>query len=249
MKRFLALISLVAIALISFAQKSNESDQNSIKDKLFIGFVTSYYLDFVSSPLKIIDMSRQLPDGSGGFIQTPDTAVPFQTRYISFISLGFEPRLNILEFDKEMALGIAMPITIGFGQAFPHNQDVAGAKGFGNIQVPILARMYFGTNSTYESTSELGISAGAGFEYNKLAIINTDGDNRIKDANRGWIMPTFSASVHFWRGSSPLEVNFKYGVGNIGSYRTNSQGSPLPDGERITRANSIKLSLNYLLDY
>lgn len=229
---------------------SKKESTNKLRERLFIGFVTSYYIDFVSSPLKIVDLSERLDDGQGGFIQTPDTAVPFQTRYISFISLGFEPRYNIYEFNDEMALGLAMPMTIGFGQAFPHNQDVAGAKGFGNLQIPLLARLYFGTNSTYNSASDyLGVSAGAGFEYNKLAIINTDEDNRIKDANRGWIMPTFSVSVHFWRGSSPLEVNFKYGLGEIGTYDTNKQGSKLPDGERISRANSIKLSLNYLLDY
>ncbi len=245
MKKILILTFSLFLGFSAVAQE----EKSKIKDKLFLGLVTSYYIDFVSSPLKIVDFSRLLDDGNGGVIQTPDTAVPFQTRYISFVSIGFEPRYNIHEFNENVSIGIAMPATIGFGQAYPHNNDVSGARGFGNVQVPLLAKLYFGTNATYDSKADFGFSAGAGVEYNKLALIATDEDKRVKEANRGWIMPTFSGSVHFWRGNSPIEVNFKYGHGIVSTYRTNAQGFPLPDGERITRANSIKLSFVYLLNY
>ena len=223
--------------------------QDEFKDRFFIGFVSSYYIDFISSPMSIVDLSRTIDDGVGGTIQTPDTAVPFQTRFISFISIGVEPRYNLYQFNENAAIAIAAPMTLGFGQAFEQNEDVEGARGYGNFQLPILLKFYMGTNSTYESTEDFGFSAGAGFEYNKLALIPTDENQRILDANRGWIMPTFSVSVHFWRGNSPIEINFKHGRGALSSYRVNSTGSPLPDGERFTRANSTKLSFIYLLDY
>ena len=227
----------------------NSQAQDDFKDRFFIGFVSSYYIDFVSSPLSIIDVSRKIDDGVGGFIQTTDTAVPFQSRFLSFVSIGVEPRYNLLELDDNMALALSMPLTIGLGQAFEQNDDVYGARGFGNFQVPLLLKFYLGTNSTYKSTDDFGFSAGAGFEYNKLALVSTEEVQAIKDANKGWIMPTFSASLHFWRGNSPIEINFKYGRGELRSYNTNFTGFPLPDGERLTRANSIKLSFIYLLNY
>lgn len=249
MKKAIIAVVVCFAQLYSWAQTESKAEDKGIKDKLFLGFVTAYYLDFVSSPLKIIDMSIKLDDGNGGYIQTPDTAVPFQTRYISFVSLGVEPRYNIKEFNENLSLAIAAPITVGFGQAFAQNDDVHGARGFGNIQAPLLLKLYAGSNATYASIADFGISAGAGLEYNKLSIIATEEDNRIVDANKGWFMPTFSASVHFWRGNSPIEVNFKYGRGNLQSYKVNKQGSALVDGERFTRANSIKLSFIYLFDF
>ncbi|MFY0643308.1 MAG: hypothetical protein JXR19_02460 [Bacteroidia bacterium] len=236
------------LILFLFASLGSQA-QDKFKDKFFIGFVSSYYIDFVSSPLSLIDVSRMIDDGAGGFIQTTDTAVPFQSRFLSFVSIGVEPRYNLLEFEDNMALALAMPATIGLGQSFEQNDDVLGARGFGNFQVPLMLKFYLGTNATYRSTDNFGFSAGAGFELNKVALVSTDDIQAIKDANKAWIMPVFSASLHFWRGNSPIEINFKYGRGELRSYNTNYTGFPLQDGERFTRANSIKLSFIYLLNY
>lgn len=229
------LLFLIPVLLISMGLKA----QSDFREKFFLGFVSSYYLDFVSSPLKVVDLSTQF---------STDTAAPFQTRYVSFISLGLEPRYNIKEVNDNIAFAVSMPFTVGFGQAFPHNEDITGATGYGNIQLPLLLKAYVGNSSTYNSTEEFGFSVGAGFELNKIGLIPLDEDNRIKEANTAWIMPVFSGSVHFWRGSTPLEINFKYGRGEQSTYSKTRYGQQLPDGERTTRANSIKLSFVYLFD-
>jgi len=241
MRRIISLI-LVGICLMASAQDERES--KAFKDRFFLGMVSAYYIDFVSSPLQKLDRSVDL----GGGVITPDTAVPFQTTYLSYVSIGLEPRYNLYEFNEDLAIAVSMPMTVGFGQAFPQNEDVEGASGFGNVQVPLMLKGYYGTQSTYDSRANFGLSAGIGLEYNKLGLVDLDGRNWIKDANKGWFMPCASIAFHMWRNNAPIEVNLKIGRGPMTDYDQDKFGQFLTDGKRKTRASSAKLSFVYLFN-
>ena len=115
------------------------------------------------------------------------------------------------------------------------------------FRFPLLFKAYFGSTSTYQSSEPIGVSLGAGLEYNKVGIFDFGSDSL--NENRGWIMPTISGAFHFWRGNSPIEVNVKYGFGTEQQYRKNLHGEFLTSGPRTTKASSLKVSLVYLLDY
>ncbi len=83
-------------------------------------------------------------------------------------------------------------------------------------------------------------------ELNKIGVLNF-GDDRNPDMNRAWIMPAVALGVHFYRGSSPMEVNLKYGFGPIQNQKIDNFGQHIPR-RHTTRANSLKLSFTYLLD-
>ncbi|MBR9861116.1 hypothetical protein GYB22_10300 [bacterium] len=238
MKKFLLVGVLGLFTLGSQAQ-------SDFKDRFFLGFVSQYYIDFITSPLRIVDRSVLVDPINN--IYSPDSAVPYQTRYVNFISIGLEPRYNILELSENMAFAVSAPATIGFGQAIPANNDVLGAQGYGSFQLPLLAKFYLGSTATYESTEDIGLSVGAGFELNKVALFTFQNDGY--DDNKAWIMPVVSGSFHFWRGSSPFEVNVKYGFGQETTYFRNKNGQQLSNGSRTTRASSLKLSFAYLLNY
>ena len=125
MRKILAILSLFLIMLA-------QSADAQVRDNLFLGLVSSFYVDFVSSPVQLVDHSRIIDDS----IRTPNFDIPYQTRYLSFFSIGIEPRYNLFELGDNFALSVAAPITFGLGQAVPHNEDVLGAQGFGSIQVP-----------------------------------------------------------------------------------------------------------------
>jgi hypothetical protein len=199
----------------------------------------------VSSPLQLLDRS-ELIDTPNQIYNTKKN-IPHQTRYLSYFSIGLEPRINLIEINDDIALSVAVPMTIGLGQAVPHNSEVLGATGFGSIQIPLMLKGYFGSISTYKSKENIGLSIGAGFEYNKVALFEFNKDQY--DDNKGWIMPAFSGSFHFWRGNSPLEVNVKYGFGREQKYSKNKDGGNISGGSRTTKASSLRLSLVYLLNY
>jgi len=232
-------------------REKEKTPKQEFKDKFYLGLVSSYYIDFVTAPLTFDRLrvgAEPDPNDPTKYIDKYEN-VPFQTTYNSFFSMGVEPRYNIKDFNKNLAFGIAAPITIGFGQAFASNENVFGASGFGSIQVPILAKIYLGTASTYASDEDFGLSAGVGFEINKIGIIAPGASELEQDAMRAWVMPSASAAVHFWRGTSPMEVNVKYGFGPISEYRTDKYGQVLSQGPRSTRASSIKLTFVYLMNY
>lgn len=235
-------IVLTLLIIVSFL---GVRAQEEFRDKLFLGVISSYYLDFATSPLSTVNLSRDL----GGGIITPDTAAPYQNVYLGLFSIGLDVRYNIHEFNENFALAVSAPVTIGFGEVRPQYDDITGVVGYGSVQVPVLAKFYLGTNATYKSDVDFGVSIGAGYEYNKISLFTTTSNQKLRDANEGWLMPVFSVGIHFWRGNSPLEVNFKYGRGPFTEYSRDRYSNPLSDGRRITSANSTKLSFIYLFDY
>ena len=158
-----------------------------------------------------------------------------------------------MDFKKNLALAMSAQIAAGFGSTYAASEYAASAEGFGNFQIPVMLRLYYGASATQAAQDDFGVNIGAGYELNKIGVLNF-GENRNRDKNsdapppqQAWIMPAVALGVHFYRGSSPMEVNLKYGFGPIQNQKIDNFGNPIP-GRRTTRANSIKLSFTYLLD-
>ncbi len=251
--RYLFIGLACLIASVGFAQTDEKKE---FEDKFFLGVASSYYVDFVTTPLRV---SYEPTGNTIPVVDPNDTTktifidefadVPAQTSYVSYFSFGLEPRFNIHEISENLAFAVSAPVTIGFGTALATNSDVKGIQGFGSIQVPVMAKLYLGSGSTYDTNEDFGISIGAGAELNKIALFSPNVETKDQDLNKAWIMPAVTGGVHFWRGSSPMEVNIKYGFGRIQSYTHDRYGQPLSTGERFTRANSIKLTFIYLMNY
>lgn len=244
-------ISIFALLLLAgvAAKAQNNTPDSDFRDRFFLGVNTSYYLDIVTTPLRITTSptGNEIYDTATNQFYPEVADLPNQTTYITFFSFGLEPRYNIKEFTENLALAVSAPASVGFGVAEPANEDVKGVTGYGSFQIPVLVKLYLGSGSTYESNEDFGISAGGGFELNKVALINNSGED--PSTAKAWIMPTVSGGIHFWRGSSPMEVNVKYGFGRLQEYSVDRYNRRLLSGSRTTRASSFKLSFTYLLNY
>jgi len=158
--------------------------------------------------------------------------------------LGFEARYNILDIQENLAIALSAPVAFGFSTVFASAPEVRGGSGFGTIQIPVLARLYFGAGSTFFAVDDFGINIGAGYEFNKLGVFNLNNDPQSSGVNKGWIMPAITGGVSFIRGISPVEVNIKYGFGPLQDQIIDGEGNRLTS-KRTTRATSLKLSLVY----
>ena len=224
---------------------SRNASAFDIKDRLYLNLSNSYFVDFVTSPLGTGYLQfADFVDSNGNTVFREDP-IATKTSYQSIFSIGFEPRLNIVEIKENLAFAVSAPVAIGFGTSFAA-ADAAGVSGFGHIQVPLLLKLYSGASSTYDSDDDFGISAGAGFELNKIGLFRTATTEAEREMGKAWIMPSVSLGVHFYRGYSPMEVNIKYGFGPIETQQINEFGERIFP-EKITRASSLKLSLVYMI--
>jgi subtilisin family serine protease len=174
---------------------------------------------------------------------------------ISYLSVGIEPRYNIKEFSDDLALAVAAPATIGFAVVEAAGNEVNGASGLGNIQIPVLLKLYLGNGATYRTEKNMGLSLGAGLEYNRLPLLFQSNSSTDDIFRSGWIMPSFSAGLHIWRGNMPMEFNLKFGLGAQVGYSRDKNGEPIVDNntlqqvERFSRAYSFKLTFVYPMSY
>jgi len=230
--------------------KPAEKKKFDWEQNFYLALSTTTYLDIVRSPLRMVDVwVGQNPDGSPIV-----KAVPYQTLSWSLFSLGLEPRVNVKTFSANHAFAVSMPFSLGVAQCLPAQADIRGTEGFGSIQIPLYAKMYFGHGSTYDSEKDYGVSFGAGLEYNKVALLPNKFDDETNEGNKGWVMPVFALGIHFWRMSSPVEINLKYGAGRPKEYFVNGDGELLKDIDptvtsRTARSSSFKLSFVYLMNY
>ena len=228
------------------SEKKETERKNDITDwesRLFLNFSNAFLVDFISSPLTYFDVEFTDP----GDIKRIEQGAS-QTSYLSYYTVGFEPRYNVYEFKKNLSLAVSVPLGIGFGQAYASHESVRGGTGIGNIQVPLLLRVYYGAGSTFKSMDDFGLDIGAGLEYNKLGVLDLGFTEKISGVNEGWLMPAAIVGIHFYRGISPIEVNLKYGFGPVQEQFDDQFGSRLLDGKRNTRASSIKLNFVYTLN-
>jgi hypothetical protein len=210
------------------------------KSRLHTGLSSSFFVDFITSPLSYIDIVYTDP---GNIKRIEKGAV--QTTYTSFYTIGFVPRYNVYEIKNNLALAVSAPIAIGFGNAIPASESVNGGSGFGNLQLPIFLNIFYGAESTYNAQDQIGFNLGYGIEFNKIGLLSFSSSPQNENMNKSWVMPAFTAGAQFYRGLSPMEVNVKFGYGGIENQRVDQYGNPLLNGKRITRASSIKLSVIY----
>ena len=246
MKKIASLFLIVS----TFAAQTTVKAQDA-KDRFFMAFHSSTYLDFVSSPLSFERVWTGNIDVNGEKIFAD---VPVQTFNLNIFSFGIEPRYNIREFDDNSAFAISAPLSLGLGQSGPMNNKVLGISGIGSFQLPILAKLYIGSGSTYKSERDFGISFGGGLEYNKVGLLRMEEISNTTPDNKGWLLPVATLGVHFWRGYNPMEINIKYGAGRVKEYYHDQYGNELRDDQnRLTqgqaKAYSFRVSISYLLNY
>ncbi|PCJ67402.1 MAG: hypothetical protein COA58_03525 [Bacteroidetes bacterium] len=248
------LIFCFALGLSAQEEYDNEDDDTEISDyspssdffdwksRLYLGFSNSFYVDFITSPLSTYKVEYAEP---GGGVRYDDAAA--QTGYSSFFTIGIEPRYNLFDLSENFAVAASSGVYLGFGQTYAANSKAASANGFGNVQIPLFLRLYYGAGSTFAATDDFGINVGAGYELNKIGIFNFSTSESDGDLNPAWIMPSITGGVIFYRGSTPVEVNLKYGFGPIQDQIVDQFGNRLSEGKISTHARSIKLSIVYAL--
>lgn len=242
---------LLASSMYGFSQ----TEEKDLNEYFFMSFHSTTYLDYTTSPVRI----ERGP--TGNYIPQPDGSllaeyaeIPSQTGNINLFSIGLEPRFNLRELSDNSAFAVSMPFSLGVGNSYPLNKDVNGVIGIGSIQIPLMAKLYLGSGSTYRSEKDYGISIGVGLEMNKTGLIRMDQvDEEGGAVNRAWVQPVVSLGIHFWRGYYPVEINLKYGVGQLETYYLNRYGQPILHNGVISsasgRATSFRGSISYLLNY
>ncbi len=243
------LILLLLVSNVSFAQVNavqNEDEQESDfnqteftdwKSRTYLSISSSFLIDYITSPLGYYNPRETQPSFKYSRAAT-------QSSSSSLYSLGFEARYNIIDFQENLAFALSAPVAFGFSNVFATSLDVRGGSGFGTLQIPVLARIYFGAGSTFFATDDFGINIGAGYEFNKLGLFNFSSEPQSSGINKAWLMPAVTGGVSFVRGISPVEVNLKYGFGPIQDQLIDGEGNRLTS-KRTTRATSLKLSLVY----
>jgi hypothetical protein len=250
---FSLLFAVNGLQAQTILQESNRNSNTSMADLFFLSVHSTTYLDFMTSPVSTsrVQVGNE-PDPNGGLRPVYED-VPVQTSVLNLFSFGLEPRFNVLELSNEGAVGISVPFSFGVGQSYAANADVLGVESFGTLQFPLLAKLYFGTGSTYRSEKNVGVSIGGGVEYNRIGLFNL-GQDDYSGFKRGWIMPVASIGFQYWRGMMPMQVNLKYGLTPTTNYYVDRNGNTLTDGsgnprEGSGRGRTFRISFGYILNY
>ncbi len=113
--------------------------------------------------------------------------------WISIMSIGYEPRLNLKNFDDKASFSISIPFDLSLGLSESSDDDIntgflAASSGFfidGNI----------GNHSTYNNIDKNGLSVGIGMRVTKAPLI---GLGRItKSSNYKFDRFAFGPSIRF----------------------------------------------------
>ena len=254
-KSALIIFALLTGTITSFAQ-NDDYDEN-----FFLSMHSSFYFDYIWTPLTVENAptGNVKPDPNDPNNTVPIYAeIPFQSFANNLVSFGLEPRYNIRTLDENSAIAISAPISLGIGQVTepPYSDYSVGAiNGFGSIQIPIFAKLYIGSGSTYDCEKDFGISMGVGLEYNKVGLIRFDQSSSDYQGKTGFVLPVASLGFHFWRGYSPVEVNIKYGETSYTSFSYDRNGDSIKDATngKITqgqgRGRVIRISMSQILNY
>lgn len=256
-KWLFTIAAILILGGVSFGQDQENDETKTgagdFADRFFIAATSSTYLDIATSKVDMVERPFVEPDPITGNPVYVYKRVPYQTISWSIVSFGLEPRYNIREVNKNLALAVSMPISFGLGITQAENNDVGGTEGLGAIQVPLLLKLYAGNHSTLDATKDFGFSFGGGFEYNKVGLIDMS-DESDSYQQEGWLLPVGTFGFHFWRGVYPFEINVKIGVGQFQEYSIDQYGSELLDDfnrptTKRSRSSSFKITFVSLLNY
>lgn len=139
----------------------------------YVGVHVTLFADMILSP----QSTETLSGGGPGFIN--DQYVPAggsigaQTFTINTISLGGEIRQNLVEIDDHTALGLALPLTLGYGEtrSNPFAEQMVYTKGYGSLQLPLLLAFYKNLGAMYGANQDYGFSCGVGSQYTKVGLV------------------------------------------------------------------------------
>ncbi|MCC6722719.1 MAG: hypothetical protein IT243_11005 [Bacteroidia bacterium] len=249
MKKFYILIFLIFVAIALNAQKKNNdsSKENSeFSKKFFMAVTTSTYTDILISPLKYFYGFTGNTDLLGNKIYAD---IPYQSMQTNIVTLGLEPRYNFKEINDNNAISVSIPFGFGIGSSISAAGDdltVRGVEGFGSLQFPIIIKYNTGNGSTYNTQKDFGFNIGGGIEFSKVGLINLNGAK--SPYNNFFVLPCFTTGITMMRGSSPMEINFKYAFGKLITQSKDTQGILMPEN-RNTRGQTLKLTFVYLLNY
>jgi hypothetical protein len=251
-------IVLFALTICATNVYAQDEDYN---DNFFLSMHSSFYFDYIWTPLKV----EYAPTGNVGPDPTDPSKtvplfaeIPFQSFANNLVSFGLEPRYNIRKLDENSAIAISSPISLGIGQvtAPPYSDfSVGGIEGFGTLQIPLYAKLYVGSGSTYECEKDFGISMGVGLEFNKVGLIRLDQTQSDYQGSTAFVIPVASIGFHFWRGYSPVEVNIKYGETSATYFSFDRDGDSILDATngKISRGTgkgrTIRISMSQILNY
>lgn len=153
-------------------------------------------------------------------------------RYYSgyFLGYRFAPRYNLLEMSDELSLSASLPVALGLTIWTDQNTSDAG---FGSIHIPLFLEINYGNGATYSSSSNIGLVAGVGVQWDIFPLIATNDNSDYSSSNqrydypsvkKSWIHPTVELGVRFWGRNNKLrEINLRYGFGSKTEW-TNENG-------------------------
>ena len=252
--------ALIFLSLIR-GMMSSYGQEEDFNDNFFLSMHSSFYFDYIWTPLQVeyAPTGNVKPDPNNPNNTIPVYAeIPFQSFTNNLVSFGLEPRYTIRKLDDNSALAISSPISIGIGQvtAPPYSDfSVGSIEGFGSIQIPLYAKLYIGSGSTYESEKDFGISMGVGLEFNKVGLVRFDQTQTDYRGKTAFVIPVASLGFHFWRGFSPVEVNIKYGETSATYFSFDRNGDSIQDATngKFTQAQGkgrvIRISMSQILNY
>ncbi len=135
-----------------------------------------------------------------------------------FLGYRFVPRYNLLEMSDELSLSASLPVALGL--TVWTDQTTSGA-GFGSIHIPLFLEINYGNGATYSSSSNLGLVAGVGVQWDIFPLIATNDYTdyssstkkyEVPSVKKSWIHPTVELGVRYWSRNNKLrEINLRYG--------------------------------------
>lgn len=208
MKKYL----LQTIILLCATVQVNAQD---IFKNTYLGVHVTLFADFILSPESLESLNSPNYYMLNGEYLAPGETLPTQSFLINTISMGAEVRQNLIDFDENTALGVALPLTLGYGEITNNPfRSLAHVKGYGSLQLPLLLAIYKGLGSTYDTDKYSGFSCGLGVQYVKIGLVpeRTYGENMYA-GKTGFVTPVATLGVHFLTGDNVNELRVKYGFG------------------------------------
>jgi hypothetical protein len=163
--------------ILILSRELNAQEQKHKKTFQSIG-CSIPFIDIMKSPVQLI--TYPVTQISGIYNSTVAENTANSRLYgISFITLLYCFRYNILEISENKALGISTTPAVGFSylNGWSDNGSIGlygGCfRGYGNFNLPVFLEYEFGAGATYKSNSSRGLVAGLGLDYTLLPFSKT----------------------------------------------------------------------------